>query len=86
MALDHLENYKMESVASHKKLPYGVVESVVNLKNKILADRVGKPQGVYVTYDTSGALHGENCAVLWFCRMKQPGRNDATWQNAKMSC
>ena len=55
MALDHLENYKMESVASHKKLPYGVVESVVNLKNKILADRVGKPQGVYVTYDTSGA-------------------------------
>ena len=74
MALDNLENNRMESVASHKKLPYGIVESVVNLKNKTLADRVGKPQGVYVTYDASGAddhRYAEHLAKMMSSSLRQ---------------
>ena len=55
MALDNLERGGFESLAIHKKLSYGIEQIVVNLKDKVLSDKVGKPQGVYVTYDTSKA-------------------------------
>ena len=54
MALDNLERGGFESLALHKKLSYGIEQIVVNLKDKVLSDKVGKPQGVYVTYDVSG--------------------------------
>ncbi|MBQ9107770.1 MAG: GPR endopeptidase [Clostridia bacterium] len=54
MALDNLERGGFESLAIHKKLSYGIEQIVVNLKDKVLSDKVGKPQGVYVTYDVSG--------------------------------
>lgn len=55
MALDNLERGGFESLAQHKKLSYGIEQIVVNLKDKVLSDKVGKPQGVYVTYDVRGA-------------------------------
>ena len=53
MALDNLENRGISDLATVKKLSYGISQSVVNVKNNDLASKVGKPKGVYVTYDTS---------------------------------
>ena len=53
MALDNLENRGIADLATVKKLSYGISQSVVNVKNNVLSNRIGKPKGVYVTYDTS---------------------------------
>ncbi len=55
MALDNLENKSLAHLATHKKLSYGLVQSVVNVKNNEVSSQIGKPKGVYVTYDASGA-------------------------------
>lgn len=64
MALDNLERGGFESLAIHKKLSYGIEQIVVNLKDKVLSDKVGKPQGVYVTYDVSAVTDDKYAAYL----------------------
>ncbi len=54
MAVDSLENRGLRDLAVVKKLSYGVRQIVVNVKNKQLAEQVGKPKGIYITYDCSG--------------------------------
>lgn len=53
MALDNLAKSALENIAKHKELQYGIKESVVNIKDKDLAVKVGRQRGVYVTYDFS---------------------------------
>ena len=54
MAVDNLENRGLKDFAVVKNLSYGVRQIVVNVKNKQLAEQVGKSKGVYITYDCSG--------------------------------
>ena len=54
MAVDNLENRGLKDFAVVKNLSYGVRQIVVNVKNKRQAEQIGKPKGVYITYDCSG--------------------------------
>ena len=51
MALDNLENRGIGDIATTKNLSYGIRQIVVNVKDSHLSQRVGKPKGLYVTYD-----------------------------------
>ena len=55
MALDNLENRGIGDIATTKNLSYGIRQIVVNVKDNNLSQRVGKPKGLYVTYDCSDA-------------------------------
>ena len=53
MAVDNLENRGLKDLAVVKNLSYGIRQIVINVKDKHLAQKVGKPKGLYVTYDCS---------------------------------
>ncbi len=59
MALDNLENSSLLHLATHKKLSYGILQSVVRVKDNIASERIGKPMGTYVTFDVSGVSSEE---------------------------
>ena len=54
MALDNLENRGLKDIAVVKTLSYGIRQIVVNVKDNHLSKELGKPKGVYITYDCSG--------------------------------
>lgn len=54
MALDNLENRGLNDIATVKNLSYGIRQIVVNIKDNHLSEQVGKPKGLYITYDCSG--------------------------------
>ncbi len=63
MAVDNLENRGLKDIAVVKNLNFGIKQIVVNVKDNRLSERVGKPRGLYVTYDCSGASD-ENYALF----------------------
>ena len=63
MAVDNLENRGLKDIAVVKNLNFGIKQIVVNVKDNCLSERVGKPRGLYVTYDCSG-VSDENYALF----------------------
>lgn len=51
MAADSLERHALESLADTKELQCGIVRRFVRLADADLARKIGRAQGVYVTYD-----------------------------------
>ena len=51
MAVEAASNCGAGELAISKSLSYGIVERTLNIKDEQLAKRIGRPRGVYVTYD-----------------------------------
>lgn len=51
MALDSIEQSSHCDLVQKKRLSSGIVKSTINLKNSELAKKIGRKQGVYVTFD-----------------------------------
>lgn len=64
MAIDNLENLAIEDVAAIKKLSYGITQTVINVKNNELSERLSRPKGVYVTYDCDYLRFNKSSAYL----------------------
>lgn len=63
MAIEAAASCGFGELATEHKLAFGIVERSLNIKDDALAKRIGRPRGVYVTYDCSLSLYDSDRAA-----------------------
>lgn len=63
MAVDAMEREALSEIAEEKKLSYDINQKVINLKNNALSEKIGRPRGVYVTFDCPASVFEKDRAI-----------------------
>ena len=57
IALESAENVNLSAELTRENVGFGIEKRCLNVKTKEMAERVGKPMGVYVNFDCDGKIY-----------------------------